>query len=474
MVCSGGGGETIVYQNNVRRVRNVSHNTKMNRCSICNQDFSRRDVMLRHMRNVHANVKDTDPLKPLDVSSSMTFIHPFSMVLSGPSFSGKTRRTSDLLQTSLITPSPQRIICCYGQWQPMYEEMRKRMSNIEFIKGIPHQLSEETFLDTDQRNLIVFDDLMSEAKCDQRIADLFTKGSHHRNVSVIYLTQNLFSQGKACRQIALNTQYLILFNNPIDKQQVATLSKRIFPSSNTNFMKIFEQVTARPYGYLVVDLKAGTPELEQLHTDIFETKLDFQRSFDTGQDRSLSIGSEDDDDSIESNRNDSLPSEELSLPFAGGPPGKREKKCSVGDQVLQDIWTRMFKDPLIKDKTEQFKAQVNDYIEQGESFDKAFHHAANLQLPGLRKQLRLDYAQFLIDFHHLQEDPTQQGILESTRTLRNQHDMSVTASIKQAVKLRKDLFEKIWPDHIIDRSPHNVGEEEDMEEDVGEKTGDRS
>ena len=69
-----------------------------------------------------------------------------------------------------------------------------------------------------------------------------------------------------------------------------------------------------------------------------------------------------------------------------------EKEGSVGDQVLQGIWTRRFKDPLIKANTEQFKAQVNDYMEQGESFDKAFHHAANLQLPGLRKQLRLDYA----------------------------------------------------------------------------------
>ena len=130
------------------------------------------------------------------------------------------------------------------------------MSNIEFINGIPHQLSEETFLDTDKRSLIVFDDIMSEAKCDQRIADLFSKGSHHRNVSVIYLTQNLFPQGKACRDIAFNTQNLILFDNPIDRQQVASLSKRIFPSSSTNFMKRFEQATARPYRFLVVDLKA--------------------------------------------------------------------------------------------------------------------------------------------------------------------------------------------------------------------------
>ena len=33
---------------------------------------------------------------------------------------------------------------------------------------------------------------MTEAKCDQRIADLFTKGSHHINMSIVYLTQNVF------------------------------------------------------------------------------------------------------------------------------------------------------------------------------------------------------------------------------------------------------------------------------------------
>ena len=74
----------------------------------------------------------------------------------------------------------------------------------------------------------MFDDLMTEAKRDQRIADLFTKGCHHRNISVIYLTQNLFPQGEACRDIALKTQYMVLFNNPINRQQVAKLARRIY------------------------------------------------------------------------------------------------------------------------------------------------------------------------------------------------------------------------------------------------------
>ena len=108
----------------------------------------------------------------------------------------------------------------------------------------------------------MFDDLMTEAKCDQRTADLFTKGSHHRNISVVYLTQNLFPQGKACRDIILNTQYMVLFNNPIDRQQVVTLARRIYPSTSAVFIKRFERATSYPLGHFVIDLKSDTAEKE--------------------------------------------------------------------------------------------------------------------------------------------------------------------------------------------------------------------
>ena len=112
---------------------------------------------------------------------------------------------------------------------------------------------------------------MTEAKCDQRIADLFTKGSHHRNISIVYLTQNMLPKCKACKDIALNMQNLVLFNNPIDRQQVATLARIIYSSTSAMFMKRFEEASSRPYGYLVIDLKCSTSEQDRLQTDIFET-----------------------------------------------------------------------------------------------------------------------------------------------------------------------------------------------------------
>ena len=52
---------------------------------------------------------------------------------------------------------------------------------------------------------------------------------------------------------------LVLLNNPINRQQVANLARRIYPSTSSIFMKRFEQVNSHPYGYLVIDLKSGTP-----------------------------------------------------------------------------------------------------------------------------------------------------------------------------------------------------------------------
>ena len=65
------------------------------------------------------------------------------------------------------------------------------MPNIEFVKGIPTALEQDSYFDVNKRNLIVFDDQMIDDSKDKRIVNLFTRGSHHRNLSVIYIVQKL-------------------------------------------------------------------------------------------------------------------------------------------------------------------------------------------------------------------------------------------------------------------------------------------
>ena len=47
------------------------------------------------------------------------------------------------------------------------------------------------------------------------------------------------------------------------------------------------------------------------------------------------------------------------------------------------------------------------------------------------------------------------------KTFRNKHNMNQTGSIRQAIKLRKDLFMDIWPNHNI--------EEKDKEDKASEE-----
>jgi hypothetical protein len=103
------------------------------------------------------------------------------------------------------------------------------MPGIEFNEGIPEDIDKVDYLDISQRNSIILDDYMAQSGKNNRISDLFTKGSHPRNLSVIYIVQNIFHQGKEMRNISLNAHYIVLFKSPRDKQQVSMLARQINP-----------------------------------------------------------------------------------------------------------------------------------------------------------------------------------------------------------------------------------------------------
>ena len=180
------------------------------------------------------------------------------------------RESKSLLENAktTISPPPQRIIWCYGQWQPMYLEMIKTIPGIELNEGIPSDIDSGEFLDVSTRNLIVLDDLMTQSGEDKRIADLFTKESHHRNLSVIYIVQNIFQQGRETRNISLNAHYIVLFKSLRDKQQISVLARQVNPGHVQEFMKSYEEATKRPHGYLMLDLKPTTDDQHRLKSNV--------------------------------------------------------------------------------------------------------------------------------------------------------------------------------------------------------------
>ena len=91
-------------------------------------------------------------------------------------------------------------------------------SVLRIYTGYPRLSQQFSVYRSSNRNLIIFDDLMTEAKCDQRVDSLLAKGSLHRNISIVYLAY--FLKEKKSLQ-----GYRFL----IDIQQMATLARRIRP-----------------------------------------------------------------------------------------------------------------------------------------------------------------------------------------------------------------------------------------------------
>lgn len=195
---------------------------------------------------------------------------PFSCIVCGPSNSGKSFFIKLLLENFMYSMSkiPEQIVWCYTCWQPLYDELSNKI-NIRFVQGIPDSLCNDELFPPHKTNLLVIDDLMETASKNEEIEKAFTKYTHHRNLSVIYLVQNLFFQGRSSRTINLNTNYMVLFKNPRDKLQISILARQMYPSNNKYFLECYQDATARPYGYLFVDLKATTPEEFRLRSGLF-------------------------------------------------------------------------------------------------------------------------------------------------------------------------------------------------------------
>jgi adenylate kinase family enzyme len=193
---------------------------------------------------------------------ALPFKHPFTGVCSGPTGSGKSELMKKIIMHSdqLVHPPPERIVWYYAEYQPkLNSELGEK---VQFREGCP-DLSE--FKD-DSRTLVVIDDLMSE--CGSEITKLFTKGSHHRNLSVWFLMQNFFHQAKEIRTITLNAHYIILFKNPRDKQQVKVLARQMYDTDSAVMERAFSEATERPHGYLLIDLKQDTPDHLRLRSNI--------------------------------------------------------------------------------------------------------------------------------------------------------------------------------------------------------------
>ena len=198
-----------------------------------------------------------------------------SYLISGPTNCGKTVFTKRIINERynlFEKDPPEKILYCYGVHQPLYDIMQEETKEIEFHEGLP---SEDTIDNYAQGKhlLIVLDDLMNCMLNSEMAQKLFMQSCHHKGLSVIYITQNLYQKGVFSRTIALNCTYLCLFHNVRDQLQVTCLGKQMYPGKFRVFIEAYQDSTMKKFGYLFIDLSPQSDHQFRLCTNIFSDEI---------------------------------------------------------------------------------------------------------------------------------------------------------------------------------------------------------
>jgi hypothetical protein len=183
--------------------------------------------------------------------------HPSSIILSGPSCSGKTTILGHIIEDSksLYEPPPGKIILYYREEQSVYKTWNDDDLISEMNEGFPEREDFMTKI-VDRKNeggtLVIFDDLGLEIENNlDFMNELFTVTGHHYCVSIILVLHNLFS--RSLRTLSLNCNRFILTKSLRDRSQVRCLASQSFPGKVPYIMAAYEDAISKKYGFLVLD-----------------------------------------------------------------------------------------------------------------------------------------------------------------------------------------------------------------------------
>ena len=108
---------------------------------------------------------------------------------------------------------------------------------------------------------------------NQEVSKSFTRYSHHKNVSVIFITQNIFSKNKYMRDVTLNSHYMVIFQQKRDASQINCLMRQIKPGSSKDLMQIYKDCTKKLYSYIIFVFHPTTRHQFLIYTNIFKDQI---------------------------------------------------------------------------------------------------------------------------------------------------------------------------------------------------------
>jgi hypothetical protein len=168
-------------------------------------------------------------------SVALKLQRPFTLIVAAPSSCGKSTLVIRLLEC--------REQICDIVFQNIHSENNAphHLKDLSFTKGVPDFENPDN-----EPTLIVLNDLMDSAY-STKVSEFFTKGSHHRNISLVLITKNLFHKDRSSRDISLNSKCIVVFKNPRDKTLIVHLARQFYDENLCSFHKTYLEDGKKPH-----------------------------------------------------------------------------------------------------------------------------------------------------------------------------------------------------------------------------------
>ncbi len=194
-----------------------------------------------------------------------------SILVCDTTGSGKSYFTKRLLEArdDLFETPPTSILFCYSAHQPIYDEIAQAIPRVHFHRGLPSESQINELASKGPHNLLVLDDLANNVITSKEMSKLFLVDNHHKGLTTIFITQNLFQRGAHARDISLNCHYFVLLKNLRDINQIAYLGRQIYGSRYKALTDSYSDCIKEKYGYLVCDVQPHSDDDYRLRSKIF-------------------------------------------------------------------------------------------------------------------------------------------------------------------------------------------------------------
>ena len=189
-----------------------------------------------------------------EIKSLVKFGSRTRAFLFGSSGSGKSTYIHHLLSDleRYFSPVPTRVLYFH---RTLANEDFLLNDKIELRSDDPSNLVAELEGDSASkfRNaLIILDDALNYIG-GKAIVSLFTRLSNHSDISVVFVSQQLFGAHSSLRTVYLNCNHFCLFSSPNDPSSVNILSSRLFPQKSGYLSDAQRQLSQQsPYSPLHV------------------------------------------------------------------------------------------------------------------------------------------------------------------------------------------------------------------------------